>query len=191
MTNIREKNNLLITYIEGFGWRGPKGKWISHLDPTLGPKEWSYCTAYERLLKCGRDNYVFFHTTKTDPATRNKERFITAYFVIKDVGAGKQIVPKYSITGAAKHAENRANHYVIVGDEKRSRRLKESGLRFDRSFANKLDFDPPKKIRFDITNKHGEVLSELQCIASATRNIRILTDEDVKNILDEIGRFGL
>jgi len=180
----------LITYTEDFGWWGPKGEWVSHHDPYLGPEEYSYCTAYERLLKCGRDNYVFFHTTKTDPVTRHQKRFITAYFVIKAVGPGKQIVPKYGITKAAKHAENRANHYVIVGD-KRSRKLKEPGLRFDRPLAKKLVFDPPKRIRFGITNKHGDRLSELQCIASATRNIRILTDEDVDNLRHEINRLGL
>lgn len=191
MTNIGEKNNLLITYTEGFGWWGPKGKWVSHPDPTLGPGEYSYCTAYRRLLKCGKSNYVFFHTTKTNLTTGQNERFITAYFVIKDVGSGKQIVPKYGVTGAAKHAENMSDHYVIVGDEKHSRKLKEPGLRFDRNLAKELVFDPPKKIRFGITDKHGNRLSELQCMASATRNIRILTDGDIKTIRDEIKRLRL
>lgn len=181
----------MITYTEGFGWWGPKGKWTSHDDPTLGPDEWSYCTAYERLLKCSGDKYVFFHTTKTNPTTGRDERFITAYFVIKAVGPGKQIVPKYGITEAAKHAENMSKHYVIVGDDKRSRKLKEPGLLFDRRFAKKLVFNPPKSIRFGIVDKNGEKLSELQCIASATRNIRILTDEDVENILYEIKRLRL
>lgn len=181
----------MITYTEGFGWWGPKGKWVSHPDPTLGPGEYSYCTAYRRLLKCGKSNYVFFHTTKTNLTTGQNERFITAYFVIKDVGSGKQIVPKYGVTGAAKHAENMSDHYVIVGDEKHSRKLKEPGLRFDRNLAKELVFDPPKKIRFGITDKHGNRLSELQCMASATRNIRILTDGDIKTIRDEIKRLRL
>lgn len=189
--NIGERSNLLITYIEDFGWPGKNGKWFSHPDPTLGPREYSYCTGHERLLKCGKGNYVFFHTTKTNPKTGDYERFITAYFVIKDVGSGKQIVPRHGITGAAKHAEGADNHYVIVGDEKRSRKLKYLGLRFDRTLAKELVFDLPRKIRFDITDKNGNKLSELQCIASATRNIRILTDGDVKTILDEIERKGL
>jgi hypothetical protein len=188
--NIGERNNLLITYIEDFEYK-ENGKWIYHPDPTLGPREYSYCTGHKRLLKCGKGNYVFFHTTKTNPATGQDGRFITAYFVIKDVGLGKQIVPKYGITGTAKHAENMPNHYAIVGKEKCSKKLQEPGLPFDRHFAKKLAFDPPKSIRFDIVDKNGEKLSDLQCIASATRNIRILTDSDVKTLLGEIKHQGL
>ena len=190
MINIGEKNNLLITYIEDYGWMD-RGKWISHKDPTLGLKnklgleEWSYCTGNKRLLKCNKDNYVFFHTTKIDPATGRRERFITAYFMIKAVGDGKEIVPKYNVMGPASHAEKIENHYVIVGD-KRSRKFRGEGLRFDKHLAKKLVFDPPKRIRFGITNKNGDKLSDLQCIAFATRNIRILTNEDVDAILAEI-----
>jgi hypothetical protein len=188
--NIGGRNNLLITYTEDFEIE-ENGKWISHPDPTLGPRGYSYCTGHKRLLKCGKGNYVFFHTTKTNPATGQDGRFITAYFVIKDVGLGKQIVPRHNITGAAKHANGIDDHYVIVGEENCSRKLKEPGLLFDRHFAKRLVFDPSKSIRFDIVDKNGEKLSDLQCIASATRNIRILTDEDVKNLRHEINRLGL
>jgi len=186
----REGKNLLITYIENFGWFDERNVWISHPDPTF-ETEWSYCTGYKRLLKCGKGNYIFFHTTKTDPISEQRERFITAYFVIKDVGLGKVIVPRYNIVGAASHAEKIKNHYVIVGDNKLSRELKEPGLKFDKSLAKKLMFDHPKRIQFDITNKYGQRLSELQCIASATRNIRVLTDVDVKTLLLEINHLRL
>lgn len=101
---------------------------------------------------------MFFHTTKTDPVSKHRERFITAYFVINGVGPGKEIVPKYNIIGAARHAKNEKNHYVIVGDKKLSRKLREPGLKFDKTLAKKLVFDPPKKIQFDKTNKHGQKL---------------------------------
>jgi hypothetical protein len=186
-----EGSNLLITYIENFRYHDEEQNlWISHPDPTF-ETEWSYCTGNRRLLKCGKGNYVFFHTTRIDPGTGHGNRFITAYFVIKDVGLGKDVVPRYALLGAARHAEEIEDHYVIVGDEKLSKKLREPGLKFDRSLAERLVFDPPKRIRFAITNRLGRRLSELECIAYATRNIRILTDGDVETLLLQIDRLGL
>ena len=186
-----EGSNLLITYIENYRYYDEEQcVWVSHPDPTF-ETEWSFCTSNRRLLKCGKNNYVFFHTTKKDPVTQHRRRFITAYFRIKDVGPGSEIVPRYNILGPARHAEEIDEHYVIVGDEKLSRKLREPGLRFDRSLAERLVFDPPKRIRFGITNRLGRRLSELECIAYATRSIRILTDDDVKTLLLEINRSGL
>ena len=184
-------SNLLITYIENFRYYDEEQDvWVSHPDPTF-ETEWSYCTGNRRLLKCSKGNYVFFHTTKIDPVTEHRKRFITAYFVIKDVGLGREVVPRYNLVGAARHAEEIEDHFVIVGDEKLSRKLREPGLRFDRSLAERLVFDPPKRIRLGITNRLGRRLSELECIAYATRSIRILTDDDVKTLLLEINRSGL
>jgi len=182
-----EGSNLLITYIEDYRYYDEEqGSWVSHRDPTF-EKEWSYCTGNRRLLLCGKGNHVFFHTTVAE----HHRRFITAYFVTKDVGLGQEIVPRYNLVGPARHAEEIEDHYVIVGDEKLSRKMREPGLRFDRSLAERLVFDPPKRIRFNITNRLGRRLSELECIAYATRNVRILTDEDVEAILLEINRSGL
>lgn len=178
--------NLLIAYIEDFKYYDQdEGRYVSHPDPTF-EAEWSYCTGNKRVLKCGRGNYVFFHTT----LKKYRQHFITAYFIIKDVGPSKEIIPKHNLKGAAKHSENWENHYVIVGDE-RSRKLREPGLKFNRSLAEKLTFKPPKPIKFNITNIHGRSLSELQCIASATRSIRFLSDEDVDILLEEINRLKL
>ena len=182
-----EGNNLLITYIENYRYFDEEqGAWVPHPDPTF-ETEWSYCTGNRGLLKCSEGNYVFFHTTVAE----HHRRFITAYFVIKDVGLGREIVPRYNLVSPARHAEEIEDHYVIVGDEKLSRKMREPGLRFDRPLAERLVFDPPKRIRFDVTNRLGRRLSELECIASATRKIRILTDEDVKMVLLEINRSGL
>jgi len=178
--------DLLITYVENFYFY-ENGKIVRHPDPTF-ESEWSYCTGFERLLKCDKGNYAFFHTT---PKAGNKHRYITAYFVIKDVGLGRDIVPKYNLQGGARHAAKIKDHYVIVGDETRSKKLKGLGLRFDRILAEKLTFDPPKKITFGIIDKVGHPLSENQCITSATRNIRILLDIDVEILLDEIRRLRL
>jgi hypothetical protein len=177
--------DLLITYIEDF-YISENGNRVRHSDLTFEP-EWSYCTGFKRLLKCGKGNYVFFQTT---PKTERKNRYITAFFVIKDVDEG-DLVPKYNLRGGARHAADIRDHYVIVGDENRSRKLNGSGLRFDRKLAEKLTFDPPRKIRFGIIVKTGHPLSEQQCIASATRNIRVLSDMDVEILLSEIRRLGL
>lgn len=178
-------NDLLVAYVEDFCF-DENGKRVRHPDPTF-ESEWSYCTGFRRLLKCGKGNYVFFHTT---PKTADKQRFITAYFVIKAVGLGKDIVPEHKIQGGAEHAANIEDHYVIVGDENRSKKLKGSGLRFDRPLAKKLTFDPPKKIRFGIVDKTGRRLSKHQCISSATRNIRVLSNMDVEILLKEIRRLA-
>ena len=178
--------DLLIAYLEDFYFY-ENGKRIRHPDPTF-ESEWSYCTGFQRLLKCDKGNYMFFHTT---PRTGGKHRFITAYFVIKDVGLGKDIVPKYNLQGGARHAANIEGHYVVVGDEKRSGRLEGLGLRFDRQLAERLTFEPPKRIRFGIIDKTGHHLSEHQCISSATRNIRVLSDIDVEVVLEEIRRQRL
>jgi hypothetical protein len=183
---LGERSNLLITYIENYSYFD-EGKRVEHPDPTF-EREWSYCTGNRALLKCGKNNYVFFHATKRDPITNTRVRFITAYFVIKAVGLGREIVPRYNIMGPASHAEEIENHYVIVGDEKLSKKLREPGLRFDRNLAERLVFDPPKRIRFGITNRLGRRLSELECIAYSTRSIRVLTDEDVNTLLLEIDR---
>jgi len=179
--------NLLIVYREG----GIHINGEKHEDPTFKP-EWSYCNdKREGLRKCNRGNHVFFHTTKVDTKSGEKQRYIKAYFVVKDMGLGEQIVPKYKIKGDASHAKHIPNHYVIVGDEKLSKELKGLGLKFDRALAEKLTFDPPKKIKFGITNKDGRRLSDLECISSATRKIRALSDDDVKVLFGEIDRQGL
>lgn len=86
------RENLLISYIENFGFYEDH-EWVDHPDPTLGRTEsgeveFSYCTGNTSLLKCGKGNYVFFHTTKDMPGER--ARFITAYFIVKDVGQAEK-----------------------------------------------------------------------------------------------------
>jgi len=164
--------DLLIVYLEE-GLVLETGE--IHLDPTLGPSEWSYCDHRDKLQRTDVGNYVFFHTTRRT----YRQRFITGYFVIKAIGPGNEIVPKYGISGPASHAANIDNHYVIVGDEKRSKRFKEPGLLFDRKLAEKLTFEPQKPIHF-----HQN--SELKCISDATRNARVLSDGDVELLLREV-----
>ena len=49
--------DLLIVYLEN-GLKLESGD--VHLDPTLGPLEWSYCDKRAKLQKTGVGNYVFF-----------------------------------------------------------------------------------------------------------------------------------
>lgn len=157
-----EGSNLLITYIKKFRYYDEEQDiWVSHPDPIF-EMEWSYCTGNPRLLNAGKGKYVFFHATKIDPVTKHRKRFIAAYFMIKDVGLGREVVPRHNLMGAARHAKDIEDQYVIVGDEKLSRKLRESGLTFDRSVAERLVFDPPKRIRFCLANRLGRRLSDLE-----------------------------
>lgn len=162
---------LLIVYLEE-GLPLETGE--IHLDPTLGPSEWSYCDDKAKLQRADVGNYVFFHTTKR----AYRQRFITAYFIVKAIGPGNEIVPRYDISGPASHAADVEDHYVIVGDERRSRKFKQPGLLFDRTLAERLVFEPQKPIGF-----HQN--SELKCISDSTRNARILTDRDIELLLRE------
>lgn len=164
--------DLLIVYLDE-GLKLETGK--VHLDPTLGPKEWSYCNQGAKLQKTDVGNYVFFHTTRKAYG----RRFITGFFVVKDIGPGNDIVRRYGITGDAQHAADIGDHYVALGDEKRSKRLKDPGLLFDRNLAERLSFEPERRIQF--TQR-----SELKCISDATRSIRVLSDNDVELLLREI-----
>lgn len=160
--------NLLIVYNESIKYRR------RHPDPTFSP-EWSYCDSRKRLQLCGKGNYVFFHTT------RRKKRYVTAYFVVEESILGRD-VPRYNLTGGASHAYRFAEHYVILGDKELSKELSEP-IEFDRSLAQELTFEPPKPIEFGKVNKFGRPLSDLECISIATRSIRVLTDQDVDNLL--------
>ena len=112
--------DLLIVYLEE-GLILHNGE--RHLDPTLGPSEWSYCDDMTKLQRANVGNYVFFHTTRK-PYNR---RFITAYFVIKDIGPGNEIVSRHDISGSASHAANIENHYTVVGDEKKVEKVQRPG----------------------------------------------------------------
>lgn len=169
--------DLLIVYLEG-GLHLETGE--IHRDPTLGPSEWSYCDLRSRLQKTDIGNYVFFHTTRTE----HKQRFITAFFIVKAVGPGGDIIPRYGIHGDARHAVNIEDHFVIVGDERRSKRLRGPGLLFDRNLAERLAFEPEKRIGFTQS-------SELKCISDATRAVRVLSDNDVELLLSEINSLRL
>jgi len=169
--------DLMIVYLES-GLRLETGE--IHLDPTLGQLEWSYCDQRAKLQKTGIGNYVFFHTTRRE----YNQRFITAFFIVKAIGSGSDMVSRYAITGSARHAAHFHDHYVILGDEKRSKRLKEPGLLFDRNLAERLAFEPEKRIGFTQS-------SELKCVSDATRNVRVLSDNDVELLLREIDNLRL
>ena len=171
-----KNNHLLIYYNEKSDYRK------SHPDPTF-ENEWSFC-AGERLFKSGVGKYVFFHTTSKDPKTNKNKRYIKAYFLVKYICNGYRDPIVKELEGGAKHAFDIPNHCVIIGDKKKSKVLQKS-IEFNKKLAKKLEFIPPKKIQFDIENKKGRTLSDLECISSATRNYRCLSESDVKWLLSK------
>lgn len=153
---------------------------LLHADPVLD--EFTYGDVGARARKLKRDlrqgDYVFLHTTLRDG------RYITTYYVVDKVldtseaAANKAIVLKYRNPHIKEYlaGERREDYDVVIfGDTVLSHKLKRP-LRFDKTLADKLSLAIPFKKGF----------TENQCISSATRAWRELTDNDVKILLSEV-----
>ena len=161
--------NLLIPYISIF----------NHEDPTLD--EFTYGDINTRARKCKllpKGSHLFFHTSI------NNTRHITAYYVVDRILdtskaiKDKHIKAKYKnphLREYEKFCSQREDDVIIFGDPILSRKL-EKPLLFDETLAQKLSISIPfKKGRTDN-----------QCISSATRQWRKLTEKDVSILLDSI-----
>lgn len=162
--------NLLIPYVP----------LVNHIDPDLREFTYGDVRSRARKLKASleKGSYVFFHTTI------NSQKCITAYYVVDRVldaaeaAKDKNICLKYKNPHISVHKAGQKrydNDVILFGDPIFSRRL-EKLLPFDRALAVKLSLG----IRF----KKG--FSDSQCIGSATRQWRELSDKDVDILLDEI-----
>ena len=151
-----------------------------HYDPVL--EEFTYGDVKSRARKLKRDlkhgDHVFLHTTIRGG------RYITAYYVVdrvldtSEAASNRAIVDKFEnphikeyLSGDRRSEEDA----ILFGDPIESRKLPRP-LPFNRALA--------KKLSLDITFKKG--FSENQCIGSATRQWRTLTDKDVETLLSEI-----
>ncbi len=165
--------NLLIPYV-----RLP-----DHLDPLLD--EFTYGDVETRANKLKKDlkkgEYVFFHTT-----TRGRH-YITAFYVVdrvldtSEAAKDKLIAAKYENPHIPEflEGERSGDDVLLFGDPILSRKLPRP-LPFDKRLAERLSLEIP------FTPER----SELSCIASATRQWRELTKEDVKILLQEIQEIG-
>ena len=153
-----------------------------HHDPML--EEFTYGDSESRARKLKRDlkrgDYVFFHTTIRG------QRYITAYYIIdrvldtRDAASDRAIVAKYKNPHIDEYRKGERRDHddaVIFGDPILSKRLPRR-LLFNRTLAQKLSLAIPFK----------EGFTENQCISSATRQWRKLTEEDVNILLSEIKR---
>jgi len=164
--------NLLIPYV-----RLP-----NHPDPLLD--EFTYGDVDVRANKLKNDlkkgDYVFFHTT-----TRGRH-FITAYYVVERVldtieaAKDKLMVAKYKNPHISEfvRGERPGNDALLFGDPILSRKLPRP-LPFNRNLAERLSLRIP----------FAHERSELSCIASATRQWRELTQEDINILLEEIEKI--
>ena len=156
-----------------------------HHDPIL--EEFTYGDVKARAHKLKRDleseDSVFFHTT-----IRGR-RYITAYYVVdrvldtSEAAGNKAIVDKYQNPHIKEYLEGERgddNDTVLFGDPILSRKLPRP-LPFNRSLAEKLSLEIP--FRTDLT--------ENQCIGSATRQWRELTEKDVETLLSEIKKYEM
>jgi len=153
-----------------------------HQDPIL--EEFTYGDVDVRARKLKRDlkqgDYVFFHTTIRGI------RYITAYYVVERVhktseaASDRAIVAKYRNPHIREYLDGERrdqDDVMIFGDSVLSRKLPHP-LPFDRKLAEKLSLKIPFKKGF----------TENQCISSATRQWRELTESDVRVLLSEIKR---
>jgi len=151
-----------------------------HHDPIL--EEFTYGDVESRARKLKRDlkrgDYVFLHTTIRG------QRYITAYYVVdrvldtRDAASDKAIVDKYKnphIYEYRKGERTDQDDVVIFGDTILSRKLPRP-LIFNKTLAEKLSLAIPFK----------EGYTENQCISSATRQWRELTEKDVNILRSEI-----
>lgn len=164
--------NLLIPYVH----------LPDHPDPLL--EEFTYGDVDARARRLKRDlkkgDYVFFHTT-----TRGRH-FVTAYYIVDRVLDGSEAIKMPLLLAKYRnpHLKRLASKYerydddvIVFGDPILSRKLSKP-LVFDRGLAERLSLRIP----------FASERSELSCIASATRQWRELTQEDVKILLQGIAK---
>jgi hypothetical protein len=167
----------------------------NHLDPRFD--ELTYGER-GRLSGMIRNNikpgsHYFFHKTI------NGQRYITAhYFVIKvmegyDARNDPEIRKKYKNVHLhppyAPYNEKKGEKrdIIIFGDKEKSLgELKPPGLLFDRKLSEKLEFATGDKIKFDALDKKGRIRTDAECLCSATRTPRLLTDKDAITLFDAI-----
>lgn len=160
--------SLLIPYV----------KLPNHIDPNLDEFTYGDISARARKVKndLKKGDYVFFHTSDRGSG------YITAYYVVDRVletrvaAANRLIRGKYKnphigeFLATKRHFKDDA---IVFGDPILSRRLA-LPLLFDRELANETSL----KIPF------AKGKTELECISSATRQWRTLTEHDVDVLLD-------
>ena len=149
-----------------------------HSDPLL--EEFTYGDIdirAKKLKDLSKGSFVFFHTSLRG------HKCITAYYVIDRVLDTQEAVKNQLIMDKYKNPHLKRGPYkdkqdvLIFGDPILSKKLSRP-LPFDKNLAKKLSLNIP----FD--SKH----SDNACIVSATRQWRLLTDNDVKFLLEEIKR---
>jgi hypothetical protein len=153
---------------------------IYHEDPLFS--EFTYGdwkTRAKTLLRNLKENdYVFFHTSI------NNIKYITAYYVVskvlktKDAAKNSNITSKYKNPHLQEYLEGGRRKYpdVIIFGDPISSRILEKPLPFNKSIAKRLSL----KIKFN------KSFTETQCIGSATRSWRMLTNKDIKALLSAI-----
>ena len=162
--------NLLIPYVPLY----------NHYDPVLD--EFTYGDVGSRARKLKRvltkGDYLFLHTTLKG------SKYITAYYVVDKVldtsaaSLNKAIVTKYKNVHLKEYldGERRDEEDAIVfGDPILSYKLKRP-LIFNKKLAEKLSLN--------IEFRQG--FSENQCIGSATRSWRELSEKDIDLLISEI-----
>ena len=158
-----------------------------HIDPLLD--EFTYGDSGREakwiLENIRIGDVIFFHVTMKG------SRYVTSMYVVDKITKGEDARRDPSIVDRYRNAHIGDNEFkgyaedvVLFGNPDLSK-IFHPPILLDRKLAERLAFDPPNPIEFNIVDKKGRHLSDLECIASATRTARKLTREDTEIILKE------
>ena len=128
----------------------------------------------ERLRRnLSEGSYLFFHTSL------GGEKYIVGYLCVS-----KAFSQSEAQNAIPQNCDAKTDDWCFVGDSRNSKRLKKL-LRFDRRLADRLS------LGIDFSDLESGKRSELQVIASATREHRELSEQDVAILKSEIEALAL
>lgn len=167
-----------------------------HLDPRFDELTYGECghfsSTVRKYIKPG--SHYFFHKTI------NGQRYITAHYFVTRVMEGydarhdPEIITEYKNVhlhppyACDNEIKGESSDIIIFGDKDKSLGELKTRLLFDRELAEKLEFATGNKIEFDKIDRRGKIRTDAECLCSATRTPRVLTDKDAITLYNAISR---
>lgn len=174
-----------------------------HPDPVFDELTYGEGYHFSRMVRknIGKGSHYFFHTMN------DGVRYITAHYYVSDIVEGYDARHDDTIRNEytnvhihpenypvwwggtydpSKEERNEEGDIIIIGDKKKSFGKLQHPVLFDRNLAEKLEFEG-NSIQFDVTDKNGRCRKFNECLASATRAPRYITENDARILLETIG----
>ncbi|MEL7665573.1 MAG: endonuclease NucS domain-containing protein [Methanosarcina mazei] len=167
-----------------------------HLDPRFDELTYGECGHFSSMVRkyIKPGSHYFFHKTI------NGQRCITAHYFVTKVMEGydarhdPEIINEYKNVhlhppyACDNEIKGESSDIIIFGDKEKSLGELKTRLLFDRELAEKLEFATGNKIEFDTVDKRGKIRTDAECLCSATRTPRLLTDKDAITLYNSIIR---